>query len=107
MGTCFRGFKHHINTEEAEEYSERYSSLKDQVVREIKASGIHLGAEKMRVISTILVRAQYAHSLAFTHEARSEARVKTGHNPLEEDFLQSSRDARGSSSRPRTLSQAG
>ena len=78
----FREFKPLLASSEAEEYAEQHPQLVEQVKGAIQQQ-LRLSRANLEVISKTLVRAQYAHSKAFSHAARVMARQKTGHYPTD------------------------
>ena len=82
----FREFKPLLASSEAEEYAEQHPQLLEQAKAAI-LSQLRLSRANLEVISKTLVRAQYAHSKAFTHAARVMARQKTGHYPTNMDQI--------------------
>ena len=82
----FREFKPLLASSEAEEYAEQHPQLLEQAKAAILLQ-LRLSRANLEVISKTLVRAQYAHSKAFTHAARVMARQKTGHYPTNMDQI--------------------
>ena len=81
VSTGFREFHKKLRSHDVERHRQNFAPLEEHVKETLRTADIKFTSGQVSVMAANLVRAQYAHNLAFNVKSRTDARRKTGHWP--------------------------